>query len=755
MASIRRILHTQSVFVVCGLPKAGKSIVGESLVRKIQLKSGIRPALFRTDQFRNPEDADLDIDRRRAAGYGRLTDAVSAHLSEDDHAPLIVEGVFDKPQYRAAIEKAAARHGVDVKYVKVNTPHPIRMSRQKKAEDAPAEKRPKSYDSSVDSGILEDTHQSGYYRPFSLPRRQQYATIDNAGNLRQTLPQLDTLAQQIVDEHTLEPLNEKQLDEKIREAKKERNPGRAVYNIVKDLYHSCQWDAMSYLNLTRNPEFERDLDHYRLVEVFGRNYHTRRRADLVERLKSRVFPLYGERMTATAMRGEFVQPDGKPNRHPQTGRPTAVLLQRYHQTPHDPQVGQVIGTKQNPAVLRSAMFVPALHPSQELLDDAPLIHLPRQLPMMGITAYARRRVPSDVMAYTQRLLNHPELEDVLERRLLRAEMEHMANKRQKELIAAIEEKDSYTRRHTDRVREGALQLGRAMAVHFGFTDYDFSQLEEGAQLHDSGKILIRDDVLNKQDQLSRHEFEEMRAHAILGGVVAKHYPGFHPIAHTITDHHSWHDGNARAYPWHPFYRGADGKEHRLFAQLNKDELIDVTEKKDPSAVLRKIHAAKIQPEGHPDGRFLSAQEKQALEEGRANVIIRPLQGDEIHPFARLVSVMDVFDALVTKRKYAKPIPGADVDEGDSVRRKMTTQFSVERALEFIRHESGTHFDPAVANRFVKLVKTDLNRVKRGLKPTGILQIYRKHYPQRIVMTKKDEVITEKIVAKDVAQQLNR
>ncbi len=751
MATPRRILHTQTVFVVCGLPKSGKSIVGESLVRKIEKKSGIRPMHFRTDQFREPRDEALDIDHRRALGYDRLAYALSDHLSVNDDAPIIVEGVFDQPQYRQAIEKAAAQHGVDVKYIKVNTPYPTRLERQIQAE---AQGR-NAYDSGLTSAALEQSQKEGYYRPFSLPRGCQYDLIDNRGKAPNLAPQLDALAQRIVDEHTLEPLSEKELDEKIRDAKRERNPGRAVYTLVKDLYHSCQWDAMSYLTLTRHPEYERDLDHYRLVEIFGKGYHTRRRAGLVGRLKSRVFPLYGDRMTATAMRGEFVTPNGHANRHPQTGRPTAVLLQRYHETPHDPQVETVIGTPRNPAVLHSAMFVPALHPSDELIQDAPLIHLPQQRPMMGITAYARRRVPSDVMAYTQRLLNHPELEDVLERRLLRSEMEHMANKRQKELIAAIEEKDPYTRKHTDRVREGSLHLARALSREFGFTDYDFSQLEEGAQLHDSGKILISDAVLNKQDQLSRHEFEEMRGHAILGGVVAKHYPGFHPISRTITDHHSWHDGSARAYPWHPFYRDADGNEHRLYVHLSKDELLAVTEGKNPATVLGKIHEAKIVPDGHPDGRYLSVNERNDLEQGHAKVVIRPLKGDEIHPFARMVSVMDVFDALVTKRKYPKPIPGTDVDEGNVRRRSLTYQFSVERALEFMKQEAGTHFDPVVINRFVKLVKTDLSRIQRGQKPTGILQVYRKFYRPGIVLTKKQEKTFEKTYPLDVAKQLNR
>ena len=47
------------------------------------------------------------------------------------------------------------------------------------------------------------------------------------------------------------------------------------------------------------------------------------------------------------------------------------------------------------------------------------------------------------------------------------------------------------------------------------------------------------------------------------------------------------------------------------------------------------------------------------------------------------AVADVFDALVSQRSYKKP-------------------FSFEKAVEIIREESGTHFDPTVAEAFLKI-----------------------------------------------------
>ena len=58
------------------------------------------------------------------------------------------------------------------------------------------------------------------------------------------------------------------------------------------------------------------------------------------------------------------------------------------------------------------------------------------------------------------------------------------------------------------------------------------------------------------------------------------------------------------------------------------------------------------------------------------------KGKEIPLSARIMAVADVFDALVSERPYKKA-------------------FSVEKALEIITEESGTHFDPEVVDAFLR------------------------------------------------------
>ncbi len=59
-----------------------------------------------------------------------------------------------------------------------------------------------------------------------------------------------------------------------------------------------------------------------------------------------------------------------------------------------------------------------------------------------------------------------------------------------------------------------------------------------------------------------------------------------------------------------------------------------------------------------------------------------LSGEQIPLSARIMAVADVFDALVSQRSYKDALP-------------------FEKAMEIIREGSGTHFDPKVADAFLR------------------------------------------------------
>lgn len=60
-----------------------------------------------------------------------------------------------------------------------------------------------------------------------------------------------------------------------------------------------------------------------------------------------------------------------------------------------------------------------------------------------------------------------------------------------------------------------------------------------------------------------------------------------------------------------------------------------------------------------------------------------LKGDQIPLFARIVGIADTFDAMTTKRVYRD-------------------EFDIEYALNEIRKNRGTQFDPEIANVFLSL-----------------------------------------------------
>ena len=66
---------------------------------------------------------------------------------------------------------------------------------------------------------------------------------------------------------------------------------------------------------------------------------------------------------------------------------------------------------------------------------------------------------------------------------------------------------------------------------------------------------------------------------------------------------------------------------------------------------------------------------------------RGLKGDEIPLAARIVAVVDVFDALVHKRLYKDA-------------------WELEAALDYLRNQSGKQFDPVVLEAFLSIVGAD-------------------------------------------------
>ena len=110
------------------------------------------------------------------------------------------------------------------------------------------------------------------------------------------------------------------------------------------------------------------------------------------------------------------------------------------------------------------------------------------------------------------------------------------------LAGALEARDFETAGHSDRVVAYSLRLGREL----GLSHRELIGLEQGALLHDIGKIGVRDSILLKRGTLTENEWGEMREHInhglrIIGGI--DFLSGAAPV---VGEHHEKYDGSG--YP---------------------------------------------------------------------------------------------------------------------------------------------------------------------------------------------------------------
>jgi putative nucleotidyltransferase with HDIG domain len=110
------------------------------------------------------------------------------------------------------------------------------------------------------------------------------------------------------------------------------------------------------------------------------------------------------------------------------------------------------------------------------------------------------------------------------------------------LAEAVDKRDPFTARHSHRVKEIAVDIGRVLRV----SDGELEALEWGGLLHDVGKIGVPDAVLLKQDRLNREERMIMNSHPVLGAQIIAPVTKLAPELPIIRHHHEWYNGSG--YP---------------------------------------------------------------------------------------------------------------------------------------------------------------------------------------------------------------
>ena len=189
------------------------------------------------------------------------------------------------------------------------------------------------------------------------------------------------------------------------------------------------------------------------------------------------------------------------------------------------------------------------------------------------------------------------------------------------LAIAVDAKDQVTHGHIRRVQRYTLELARALNVT---GDTELKALEAASLLHDIGKLVAPDYVLNKPGALSPGEFNRIMQHASKGADILSAVEFPYPVVPIVRHHHEQWDGR-----------------------------------------------------GYPDG----------------------LAGRDIPLGARILTVVDCFDALTSDRPY---------------RRKLADS----AAIDILRKRSGSMYDPDCVDAFIAMVPT-LRRQDAVIEAAGV------------------------------------
>jgi HD-GYP domain-containing protein (c-di-GMP phosphodiesterase class II) len=124
------------------------------------------------------------------------------------------------------------------------------------------------------------------------------------------------------------------------------------------------------------------------------------------------------------------------------------------------------------------------------------------------------------------------------------------------LAGAVDEKDPYTRGHSDRVTRYSMMIAKEMKLPPAFME----TLQISAQLHDVGKIGIEDHILKKPGALTAEEFEVMKTHTTKGANILRPVTQLAEMLPGIELHHEALDG--RGYPY-----GLQGDQIPMLARV--------------------------------------------------------------------------------------------------------------------------------------------------------------------------------------------
>ena len=125
------------------------------------------------------------------------------------------------------------------------------------------------------------------------------------------------------------------------------------------------------------------------------------------------------------------------------------------------------------------------------------------------------------------------------------------------LLTKVRDADEYTYSHLLNVGILAYMFGKWLNL----SQDKCMKLTQAGLIHDLGKALIPDEILNKPDKLTTEEFEQIKKHAVYGFEMARRSEHISDeTARAVLTHHERYNGNG--YPM-----GMKGKKIPLFGRI--------------------------------------------------------------------------------------------------------------------------------------------------------------------------------------------
>lgn len=194
-------------------------------------------------------------------------------------------------------------------------------------------------------------------------------------------------------------------------------------------------------------------------------------------------------------------------------------------------------------------------------------------------------------------------------------------------------------RHTMNVME----LATAFATYLQcYGPLEVATIRIGAMLHDVGKLFVPKEILFKVGTLSSSDFELIKQHAKYG---YNYLLSGTPSGKTVTP-----------FETYSFAQHVEGGYQFLLSEYPKlpDEVLAI--------VIQ--HHERVDGKGYPGG----------------------LRDNEIHPYAKLVALCDVFDAITSTRCYKR-------------------KESAGKAISCIEAGLGSQFDEALGRKFLAFIQS--------------------------------------------------